>query len=130
MTVGTNDIAVNSAYASLTPGGNAEDQLSSGTPFFIVVNAEAGSEAIGLGIAYRLQVILLNITNNYLNEFQTVITGHLGGPDPWATSAHAFSFPHVAGPQDTLYRITTVLASGVTGQGLNVNESEIFAVTN
>ena len=91
MTTGTNDLTITNLCASLGPGRPPLSVVAPNTPFYVVVQVQAGDGAWGEGIHYNLQVLLQDITNNYTNILNKIVQGNLQDPS-WKTQSSLFHF--------------------------------------
>lgn len=118
MATGSNDLTVTSLYASLGPGRPPLSAVAANTPFYIVVQVQAGDEAWGQGIHYNLQVLLQDITKNYTNILNKIVQGNLQDPS-WKTQSSLFHFSVASGAVGAVYQSSAFLIAGFRDSGVS-----------
>lgn len=118
MTTGMNDLTITNLCASLGPGRPPLSVVAPNTPFYVVVQVQAGDEAWGEGIHYNLQVLLQDITNNYTNILNKIVQGNLQDPS-WKTQSSLFHFSVVSGAVGTVYQSSAFLTAGFSDPGVS-----------
>lgn len=128
MSLGKNQVLINSVYAALTRNGGPRSEIPAGSNFFIVVKAEAGGAIVNRGAKYNLHVLVQDVTN-FRNAFNTVVVGKLGDPSwPLANEDASFVLPVIAGPAGTIYKVLAVISIGLREIPAQSFESEPLLV--
>lgn len=142
MAVGKDDAEITDAYVALTAAGGPETVIPTATPFFVVVKAEAGTNAILNGVPYTIRVVLQNITafTNLVNAPQSGFLAIAAAPavppfstvPAWTTANTDVTFvitvPGVSGPSGTIYKIIAIAFLGAAQKNVNTFESELIVV--
>lgn len=143
MAAGKDDVVITDAYVALSPAGGPEGDILTGTPFFVVVKAEAGTNAIMGGVPYTIQAVLQN-QSAFAIVFNGAQSGALAAPAPpnalpfvapvpaWTVANTDVTFvatAGAAGPPGTIYKILAFASLGAAQKNVNSFESELIHVS-
>ncbi len=127
---GFNDTDLVRAYTSLAPAGVQENHIPQGQASVINFQAEAGQAIFAGGGAYRMLVVVRDLTDG-----TTITTFNLAGTFgdanwPAPVVSHAFPLgPQPAAKKDHVYQAIAVLVVGNINPDVDFDESDLFIIT-
>jgi len=127
----TNEAELARVFQTPTNQTTSEETLSSNTAFDVVVEAEAGNNVFGAGGAFKLQMVLTDLTASYTGVSTQTLSGNFGdGNWPAAKLTHRFVVPaQGAARNDHAYQAFAVLQAGNINPIVDFEQGDIFVIT-
>lgn len=125
-----NQVQLEQVYARNGGGATSEESIKDNVPYELVMEAEAGSAMFNAGGAYKLIMVLRDLTTSSTVSVNTV-SGSFGDAN-WPAPALKRAFPQAAagaGRDDHVLQALAVLSAGVHDPSVESEESEVFIIT-
>lgn len=127
---GFNDVDLVRSFVCMVPGGIQESHIPNSTAFSLVFQAEAGLALHGAGGAYKIIVVVKDLSA-CTTVYTTTLPGLFGDAN-WLAQAtiHTFAIPaQPAANVDHVYQAITVVTAGIANPIVEFNESDLFIIT-
>ncbi len=127
---GFNDTDLVRVYTSIAPAGVQENHIPQGQASVINFQAEAGQAIFAGGGAYRMLVVVRDLTDGTgITNFN--LPGTFGdGNWPAQVVSHPFSLgPQPAAKKDHVYQATAALVVGLQNPDVDFDQSNLFIIT-
>ena len=126
-----NECELSRVYVRNSGGQVSEESIKDNASFDVVLEAEVGQALFNNGGAYTLNMVLTDLTNNYLTFANKRVNGTFGDVN-WPSPVLSFPFalpPVGSGLDDHVFQAMGVLSAGKSDPIVDTEQSDVFLIT-
>ena len=126
-----NQCELSRVYVRNSGGQVSEESIKDNASFDVVLEAEAGQALFNNGGAYKLIMVLTDLTGDYITFATNTLSGTFGDAN-WPNPVLSFPFtlpPTGSGREDHLFQAMGVLSAGKSDPIVDTEQSDIFIIT-
>ena len=126
-----NQCELSRVYVRNSGGQVSEESIKDNASFDVVLDAEAGQALFNNGGAYKLIMVLTDLTGDYVTYANNALTGTFGDAN-WPSPVLSFPFtlpPVGPGRDDHVFQAMGVLSAGMSDPIVDTEQSDVFIIT-
>jgi hypothetical protein len=127
----TNECELSRVYVRNTGGLVSEESIKDSASFEVVLEAEAGQALFNNGGAYKLLMVLTDLTNDYITFNTNSVSGTFGDANwPGPVLQFPFAVPATgSGRDDHVFQAMGVVSAGKNDPIVDTEQSDVFIIT-
>lgn len=126
-----NQCELSRVYVRNSGGQVSEESIKNDAAFEVVLEAEVGQALFNNGGAYKLIMVLTDLTGDYITYATNTVSGNFGDVNwPTPVLSHPFTLPPIgSGRDDHVFQAMGVLSAGKNDPIVDTEQSDLLIIT-